>query len=247
MKKTFTQIKTLAVASLVCFSYYFSNAQCNNANIFGTSTAPAPQNTVTAVTGIWATEYHQVNGLVAGNVYQVSSSIPTDFLTIRHTTSNGPVVAFGTTPVTFTAPVSGTYFFHVNTNSSCGTNTSNRNLVLEYGLGVPRLNKSLLPEICAFNLSKSAVIESKHLTAAILKSRCLPSNKATESNSVDVLTYKTKTDGVTLSYIVLHKRKLISVKIILKYNVAHVVDVEITQREPQYIIINLRSAQCITK
>ena len=130
MKKTFTQIKILAVASLVCFSYYFSNAQCNNANIFGTSTAPAPQNTVTAVTGMWATEYHQVNGLVAGNVYQVSSSIPTDFLTIRHTTSNGPVVAFGTTPVAFTAPVSGTYFFHVNTNSSCGTNTSNRNLVL---------------------------------------------------------------------------------------------------------------------
>ena len=48
--------------------------------------------------------------------------------------------------------------------------TSNRNLVLEYGLGVPRLNKSLLPEICAFNLSKSAVIESKPKTYFIRKS-----------------------------------------------------------------------------
>jgi len=47
---------------------------------------------------------------------------------------------------------------------------NNRNLILEYGLGVPRLNKNLLPEICSFNLSKTAIIEVKPKTYFIKKS-----------------------------------------------------------------------------
>lgn len=47
---------------------------------------------------------------------------------------------------------------------------NNENLILEYGLGVPRLNKSLRPEICTFNVSKTTIIEGKPKPYFIRKS-----------------------------------------------------------------------------
>jgi hypothetical protein len=78
----------------------------------------------------YAGEYNTWNSLQAGVLYTASSTIGTDYLTIRQGTSGGPVVAAGTTPVSFTPSIAGTYYIHVNTNSSCGTASGCRDITL---------------------------------------------------------------------------------------------------------------------
>jgi hypothetical protein len=101
-------------------------AQCLNSTPFGGGTAPTSGNTLTMSTCNYATEYASVTGVVAATNYQVTSSIGTDFITVRQGTSNGPVIASGTQPLNWTSTVAGNYFIHFNTNSSCGTNTNCR-------------------------------------------------------------------------------------------------------------------------
>jgi hypothetical protein len=46
------------------------------------------------------------------------------FITVRSGTFNGPVVASGNSPLTWTATIAGNHFIHYNTNSACGTATT---------------------------------------------------------------------------------------------------------------------------
>ena len=46
------------------------------------------------------------------------------YITITQGTYNGPVVGHGSSPLTWTAGVAGTYYVHWNVNSSCATATS---------------------------------------------------------------------------------------------------------------------------
>jgi hypothetical protein len=112
-------------------------AQCTNTSSFGSATAPAVGNSVTIATNQWATEYATISSVVSTATYISASSNASDYITIRQGTFNGPVIAHGTTPLTWTATVTGNYYQHINTNASCGTNTSNRTTSisrpLEYG------------------------------------------------------------------------------------------------------------------
>ncbi|MBK7945366.1 MAG: hypothetical protein IPJ85_08690 [Flavobacteriales bacterium] len=80
-------------------------------------TTPAP---VTISSCTFQSEYNTVTGIVAGQTYSIGSSCG-GYITVRRTTFNGVVVANGNAPLTFTAPVAGTYFLHFNTNAGCGT------------------------------------------------------------------------------------------------------------------------------
>jgi len=62
--------------------------------------------------------------------YTAASTITTDYLTIRQGSPSGPVVAAGNTPLNWYSTVSGTYYVHTATNSSCGTNTTCRNITM---------------------------------------------------------------------------------------------------------------------
>jgi hypothetical protein len=101
-------------------------APCVNGSAFGSATAPAPGGNVVVTTCAYAGEYSTINSVVASNVYTVSTSVATDYITVRSGTSNGPIVAFGPTPLTFTATVAGTYYTHYNSNANCGTQSSCR-------------------------------------------------------------------------------------------------------------------------
>jgi hypothetical protein len=62
-----------------------------------------------------------MTGAVAGNTFTSTAGIAGTYITVRSGTYNGTAVAFGPSPLNWTAAAGGTYFIHYNTNVSCGT------------------------------------------------------------------------------------------------------------------------------
>lgn len=93
---------------------------CVNVTAFATVAAPTTPTPLTISTCTFQSEYNTITGVVAGQTYTVGSSCG-GYVTVRHTTPGGTVVAQGAAPLTFTATVSGTYYLHFNTNAACGT------------------------------------------------------------------------------------------------------------------------------
>lgn len=96
---------------------------CTNSIAFGSAAAPTNNVPVTINTCTYQNEYNTITGVAAGSTYQSSYSLG-GFITVRSGTFNGPVVASGNTPLTWTATVAGNHFIHYNTNSACGTASS---------------------------------------------------------------------------------------------------------------------------
>lgn len=105
--------------------------QCTNSSSYGSATAPVA-GSVTITTCQYAGEYAPIYSVVSGTTYQSTSDVATDFITIHRDTYDGAVVASGTTPLNWTAPSSGTYFMHTNTNSSCGTESVCRTTIITF-------------------------------------------------------------------------------------------------------------------
>jgi hypothetical protein len=124
MKSIYNSLKPQnALLLLICFTIAFlkSNGQCNNTTPFASATAPVQGATVQISSCNYGGEFATLNAVVSGRTYSSTSNINTDFITIRQGSANGPVVAFGITPLIWTAPANGTYFMHINTNAVCGT------------------------------------------------------------------------------------------------------------------------------
>lgn len=117
--------------ALIILSVY-SYSQCTNTTAYGTITAPTSGSTETISTIQYATEYATINSVAASTTYISESSISTDYITIRQGSSDGPVIDYGTTPLTWTSTVAGTYYMHINTNSSCGTSSSSRTTTVQH-------------------------------------------------------------------------------------------------------------------
>lgn len=116
---------------LSLFSVNLFGQGCMNNSAFGSGNAPAAGGSVTLSTCVWAGERSQLNNTLANTNYIATSSNSNDWITIRQGTFNGPVIAFGQTPLSWTSTVAGTYFVHVNTNSSCGTQNTCRTLAIQ--------------------------------------------------------------------------------------------------------------------
>ncbi len=106
---------------------------CTNTSMYPSLSfaAPAGGTTYTIATNQYASEYNQMTGAVAGNTFVSASSTSGTYITVRAGTYNGTVVANGTTPLSWTATAGGTYFIHYNTNSSCGTASSNMTTTIQ--------------------------------------------------------------------------------------------------------------------
>jgi hypothetical protein len=100
-----------------------SGSGCTNTSSFGSATAPTGVTTTTISTCNYQTEYNTITGVVGGNTYTSGSSCG-GFITIHSGTFNGPIIASGNAPLSWTPTTSGTYYIHYNTNSSCGTATN---------------------------------------------------------------------------------------------------------------------------
>lgn len=111
------------------------SAPCTNTSAYGTQTAPSSGQVVTQA-NVYAGEYSTWNSVSSGTTYTVTSSISTDYLTIRAGSPTGSVLTHGVTSQNFTG-YNGTVYVHVNTNSSCGTQQSNRNITMGASGGSP--------------------------------------------------------------------------------------------------------------
>lgn len=129
-------IALLAILALLCNVAWqqTAHAQCTNATSFGTVTLPTAGGTAT-INCNYAGEYGTWNGAVSGTVYVFTSTIATDFLTIRSGTPTGPVVAFGTQPITWISAFTGAVYVHVNTDPACGTASACRNITATVPFG----------------------------------------------------------------------------------------------------------------
>jgi hypothetical protein len=81
--------------------------------------------------GSFTDEYTEWTNGVAGTDYVVTSSVSSDWITITSINPNGTVVAFGSSPLIWTAPTNGTYFIHVSTNGFCGQDANCRDITVE--------------------------------------------------------------------------------------------------------------------
>jgi hypothetical protein len=93
---------------------------CVNLYAYGSLTAPSIPGVHTISTCTYQEEYNTIFSVVSGRQYRSTYNLG-GYITIRHSSYNGTVVAAGFSPLTWAAPISGTYYIHYNTNSSCGT------------------------------------------------------------------------------------------------------------------------------
>lgn len=107
------------------------NLGCTNTFSFGSGNAPGPGLFVNLTTCAYAGDFSTLNNTVANTNYIATSNNSNDWITIRQGSSDGPAIAFGQTPLSWTSTVSGSYFVHVNTNNSCGTQNSCRTLAIQ--------------------------------------------------------------------------------------------------------------------
>ncbi|MBK6565637.1 MAG: hypothetical protein IPN49_06325 [Saprospiraceae bacterium] len=101
---------------------------CNNAVKWPTANFNLTQGLNTIATDQYAGDYNVTTGYIDGSTCTYASSEGTDFITLRNATSN-IIIATGTTPLSITydaLTMSQFIEMHININSSCGTQNTNR-------------------------------------------------------------------------------------------------------------------------
>lgn len=107
-----------------------ASSACNMFSAYGSGNAPTTSTPVTLASCAYAGEYATMSSTAAFTGYTATSTVTSDYLTIRQGTPSGPVVAAGNTPLNWYSTAAGTYYVHTASNSSCGTNTSCRNITM---------------------------------------------------------------------------------------------------------------------
>jgi hypothetical protein len=107
-----------------------ANAQCIMTSQFGSATAPT-SGSVDFSTCSYFGEYSPLNSAAAATTYTCSIT-NSGYVTITQGTANGPIVAFGASPLTWSTTVAGTYYAHWAQNSSCGTSVACQTTTVAY-------------------------------------------------------------------------------------------------------------------
>jgi len=128
-----SQFRLLAFL-LFMASSFCASAQCANPTnggyfAFGTTNRTGNPETSGLVN---AGRFLYADSIVSGKTYLISSSVPSDFITLRAGYSNnGPLIASGTGYFTLVSPYNHEITIHVNTNSSCGSEEIGRNITMK--------------------------------------------------------------------------------------------------------------------
>lgn len=109
----------------------------SNTTQFNQQAMPLMQQPTMTITQHPSGQYsHWYNGF-QNDQYIATSSISTDYLTIRMGQPQGALVAQGTQPVSFTGPATGSYYIHVNTNGNCGNDNQLRTITVNRVSALP--------------------------------------------------------------------------------------------------------------
>lgn len=123
MKKLAFYTPTL-LCLVFLFNIQFSYSQCTNTSSYLSTTAPTNSTPISISSCTYFGDYNTVTGVAAATSY-TSTVSPNGCITVHQGSYNGPVVGFGTSPLTWTSTVAGTYYIHYNVNcGGCGTNTT---------------------------------------------------------------------------------------------------------------------------
>ena len=106
-------------------------AQCNNTSSYGSATINTAGTIVTISSCSFAGEYSTISGAVSGQTLKFTSSITTDYITIRSGSAGGPVVAFGPTPLSFANTFTGTLYAHWNSDIACASQSACRTTTVQ--------------------------------------------------------------------------------------------------------------------
>ena len=98
-----------------------ASAECINTGSYGSATINLAGDVVTISTCSFPGEYSTILSAVNGQTLRAATSIATDYITIRSGTYDGPVVAFGPTPLVFANTYTGNLYAHWSSDAMCGT------------------------------------------------------------------------------------------------------------------------------
>jgi hypothetical protein len=102
---------------------------CINSTAFVTQIMPvlggAPFETVSCQ---YAGEYSAWSNAISNTPYIATSTIPTDWITVRSETYNGTIIAYGNQPLSFIPSNTGTIYIHINSDSYCATQSTCRDI-----------------------------------------------------------------------------------------------------------------------
>jgi hypothetical protein len=102
------------------------NAQCDNTNQYPTSIISLSEGVNTITYTQWAGDYNVTTNYVNSAFCTYASSVTTDYITLRRASDN-IIIATGLTPLTISYQDSmGNIEMHLNTNSSCGVQNTDR-------------------------------------------------------------------------------------------------------------------------
>lgn len=106
--------KFLFIFSLCCLTVGQMAAQCLNTSSFGSATISTAGAVVTVSTCSYDGEYSTISGAVSGQTLKFTHSTVGGLITIRSGSPGGPVVGFGTSPLTVSNSFTGTLYAHWN-------------------------------------------------------------------------------------------------------------------------------------
>ena len=111
---------------------------CTNTVASGSADAPLDGSSVTITTCTFAGEFAVITAVAASTSYISSVTGGSgNYITIRSGTFDGPLIAYGFSPLNWTSTVAGTYYEHVNTNAECGGESECRTLSLSRPQTIP--------------------------------------------------------------------------------------------------------------
>lgn len=107
-------------------SYVHSTCGCNNSVLFPAGIVPITEGMNIITAAQWSGDYNITTGYIDGSACTFSSSVSTDYITLRQAGTNA-IIATGLSPVSIAYEAGwGDVEMHINTNDSCGIENINR-------------------------------------------------------------------------------------------------------------------------
>lgn len=111
---------------------------CINSTSFGTQAMPVLGSASFEIVSCqYSGEYSTWTGSVSNTPYIATSTIATDWITVRSGTYNGTIIAYGNQPLSFMPLSSETVYVHINSDSYCSTQSTCRDLSISRESALP--------------------------------------------------------------------------------------------------------------
>ncbi|MBK7288667.1 MAG: T9SS type A sorting domain-containing protein [Flavobacteriales bacterium] len=124
------RIVTPGLAGALAISSFVASAQCTGFSQSPSTTSTPGAGANSPGYSVYPGTYSTWYSIVVGPQYTITSTNSGDYFTVRSGTSGGTLVAFGQTPLNWTANTSGIHYITISSNSTCSTSGSSRTITL---------------------------------------------------------------------------------------------------------------------